>query len=168
VHRFAGTVGIVVTFALGACTSHDTQNLPPELGGCVPTGDAGCDHPGGGLGSGGTGEGGTGTALDAGTSADGAASCGQAGSLVTTSNNTCVPCITTSCCQADTACSAVPACLALLQCVQGCQSGDSVCFDNCENLQPIGISAYIDFANCMQSDCSPECPNLPTQPTGDF
>ena len=149
-----------------ACNTEETAH-PPTLGNCIATPDASCPAPVSGLGSG------SGPSGDAAASSDAAISseagvCGVADSLVSTSNLSCEPCILSSCCMADSVCSANASCLALTQCAIACASGDQTCIGNCYNREPNGTTDYGDFAACLLSQCSPECPTLPTQAPGDF
>jgi len=108
-----------------------------------------------------------GSSSDGGVSSDGATSCGAAGSLVSTQNTTCLPCIVGSCCGSDQACSGLPACLTLVQCMQACQSTDQSCISSCANSSPTGQSAYNDFSQCLGVQC-PGCPGLPEQGIADL
>lgn len=168
---------VVASAVLAPLACNPTENLPPPLGNCTPTGDASCQAPaagvsGGGGPSGGAagGEAGADGATGGGPFSDAAAGvCGQADGLVTASNVDCSPCVTNNCCMADQACSASADCMALLQCiVHVCASGNPTCIGSCENAHPAGVTAYQDFASCLQMQCSPQCPTLPTQTSGDF
>jgi hypothetical protein len=168
------SVPAVLATGLGlvlACSSEDAR--PPELGNCVPVGDAACSAPdpggGGGAGPPVVDSGGGGS-----TTAEGGASCGAATGFFTT-NTTCVPCIegqTTGilgCCEANLACSQQAGCFALLQCMLGCNvTTDPTCPGSCENTDPTGVTAYQDLAECFASECSPQCPTLPQPEVGDF
>lgn len=161
-----------VGHAVVSCSSNSAR--PPALGDCVKVGDAACTtpDPGGGGGSGPGGGGDSGGTGDSGGSVTG---CGTAQSLLASQNTTCVPCIegtgeagASDCCMADSVCSSQSACLGLLQCMVGCAATDTTCQNTCENNNPNGVQAYDDFAVCLSTVCSPECPTLPTGSASDF
>jgi hypothetical protein len=156
--------------AVVSCSSNSAY--PPELGNCVPTGDASCTTPdpgGGGGSSPGGGDSGTG---DTGITVSG---CGTAQNLLASQNTSCIPCVEgeaeaggDGCCGADQACSAISACTNLLSCMLGCAATDVTCQDSCENTYPTGVNAYNGFAACLSQNCSPQCPTLPTGGTADL
>ena len=171
-NRVVVLAGWVTAIGLAAAACSSETARPPELGDCVKTGDASCGGLGGSSGGGaGPTEGGTG---ESGTISDAAGACGTAQTLLPTMNTACIPCIEgtsgtgSSCCEADLACSGVGACTQLLQCMVACASGDVTCANTCESMQPTGVTAYNDFAQCLASQCSPECPTLPQGGTADF
>ncbi|HEY3821674.1 MAG TPA: hypothetical protein VGL81_31120 [Polyangiaceae bacterium] len=154
-----------------SCSSASAR--PAELGDCVRVGDAACTtpDPGGGSGSGPGGNGDSG-ASDTGSVATG---CGTAASLLGSQNTACVPCVEgtgeagmSDCCMAALACSGQSACTGLLQCIVACASTDTTCQSTCQNNNPNGVQAYDDFAACLSTNCSPECPTLPTGNAIDF
>ena len=145
--------------------------MPPELGDCVKTGDAACTtpDPGGGHGAGPGGDSGT---SDTGVIVSG---CGTAQELLASQNTSCVPCVEGTaeaggdgCCGADMVCSAQAACTNLVSCMVGCSASDTTCQNTCENNNPNGVQAYNDFAACLATNCTPQCPTLPTGGTADF
>jgi hypothetical protein len=155
----------VAAFGPGACSP--SSDHPAVLGDCIPAGDAACasvsSGGGGGGGSGGARDSSTGPE-DSGTTTPDAASyvCGaDAGSLVSTANVQCAPCIATSCCQAYEECGAAAACAAIALCPSGSIS-------SCENANPTGISGYNDLASCLAASCASVCPALPMPAPGDF
>lgn len=147
-----------VAFAVSLVACSDNSNPPPDYGNCVPVRDASCTVAFGGGGST------TGASSDSGAApvgtAPSAATCGGADLLVATNNVYCDPCITGMCCQADTACTGQ--CESLLQCTLLCMQGDTVCVGTCENNSAVqaGVTAYVDFANCVTANCAGTCPNL--------
>ena len=158
---FAGTL-------VAACSANETPR-PAQLGDCVPAHDARCPDP---LVSGGSGSGpGAGDASpgDGGAIFDAdAGACGIGAILVTTSNTTCGPCLTGLCCMANQQCSANASCVGLVECLALCAAGDLACITTCYGQQPAGVSGYNDFAQCVQQNCSPECPSLPQTTLSDL
>jgi hypothetical protein len=144
---------MVLVFAafVGACSSQQTK-VPAELANCVPPPDASCSTPA--AGSNGTGAVGSGTATSDGATS---ATCGVADSIVNMINVYCPPCIVSLCCMTDQLCDQT--CQSLLVCTQKCSQGDMTCVGMCENLWPEGVTAYLDFANCLSGSC-PACPTL--------
>lgn len=143
-----------------ACSPSSSH--PPALNGCTNhDGAANCTGGSGGGGASSGSSGGGGNDATAGDAS--AANCGantSSGSLAT-SNQQCAPCITASCCQAGTACAESGACTALLSC-------NATNINACESQYPSGVTAYNDFASCLQANCSPECPTLPQATPGDL
>ncbi len=152
-----------------ACSSSSSR--PGELGNCVPVLDGGCNPQVIGGGRGGPADGG---GVDTGLEDVAAGGCGTAQDIVAsvTQNPACTPCIVqdqpNGCCAADLACSSESECLNLLSCIVACNAGDSICIGSCQNQHPTGVTAYDDFAGCLSTVCSPECPSLPTQVNSDF
>lgn len=163
----------IVGQAVVSCSSNSAR--PAELGDCVKTTDAACPtpDPGGGAGGGPGGLHDSG-AGDGGAVEDTASGCGTAQALLASQNTTCVPCVegttpgTSGCCEADLACSGQSACTGLLSCMLTCASTDVTCQNTCENSNPNGVQPYNEFAACLVTNCSPECPTLPTGGVGDF
>jgi hypothetical protein len=168
--RASSVAFIAGTVAL-ACTNSQ-PDLPPPLGNCVATGDAGCkvaaSSSGGGGSPGGEDAGDSGTEPGDG---GGALGCGMADGLLTPTNVMgCHTCIQANCCQADMACTGE--CLALLQCMLSCTDPltQSSCIANCTNNSPSGITAFNDFQACLSDfKCEPAgCPNVPSTTGADF
>lgn len=161
----------VVGQAVVSCSSNSAR--PAELGNCVVVGDAACTTPDPG-GGGGAGPGDGGSSSDTGTGVEGASGCGTAQELLASQNTSCVPCVEgtsgtgNGCCGADMACSAVAACTNLLSCMLACAATDTTCQNTCENNNPTGVNDYNEFAACLATNCSPQCPTLPTGGTADF
>jgi hypothetical protein len=90
--------------------------------------------------------------------------CGAAGTLITTMNPGCLPCIESQggCCMVDQACSNSD-CYNLLLCSEACAAGDLTCVANCETQYPDGVTKYNDFAQCITNNCV-QCP-APQQTT---
>ncbi len=162
-HRAAWPIAWAACLAL-ACSNENDH--PPDLGNCVPVGDASCKTAITGAGSG-TGPGGEDGGLD-GSQAGDASGCGVADTLLTITS-TCESCIQGSCCLADQACTGD--CLNLLECMLNCM-GDPTCINvDCDGPYPLGSAAsngYNDFRACLSGPCSPECPTLPSPTSGDF
>ncbi|MGA7119428.1 MAG: hypothetical protein WBY94_04980 [Polyangiaceae bacterium] len=148
-----------VAFALGlAGCSSGSSKLPLELGNCVPPPDASCASlsSGGGSSANPASEAGP---VPSSTATSGTTTCGGADLLVMSPNLYCGQCITSMCCPSDMACTTE--CQSLLQCTQTCMQGDTVCVGSCENNPSVqsGVTAYLDFANCITAVC-PACPTL--------
>jgi hypothetical protein len=171
IHKTGGLYGAAASLVLLApsCTS-SSPSLPPALGDCVPVGDGSCHVYTGGSGS----PGGPSGEADGGTEEAGedGGSCGTAHTVLSVANTTCVPCIvgTTdmpgACCQVDLLCTGN--CPALVECEQTCSG--TACL-NCPNEVGATISdlnGYSDFASCLSSQCTPECPTLPPLTQSDF
>ena|ERR1700722_13087565 len=150
----------VVGTAVLACSSEGP--LPPMIGDCTPTGDAGCSVPGQAGGSGGPPDGGT-SGIDGST--DAGAGCGA--TIVATQNTTCAACIEASCCQANQSCSEQSDCSNLVTCTLQCTSSDQSCISICFNTASTGQTAYNDLSACLSTNC-PGCPPLPAQGVADF
>ncbi|HXN30810.1 MAG TPA: hypothetical protein VN894_03070 [Polyangiaceae bacterium] len=145
-------------FACVVACSPSREKAPPDLGNCIPPPDAACAILAGGGGSAsGTAE--SGAAVEDGATAG---ACGGAESLVMNNNMYCEPCIVSSCCMAAMRCDAT--CEAVVQCTQPCAQGDLSCVGGCEGnpTWQAGITAYLDFANCVSGAC-PSCPTLQHQ-----
>jgi hypothetical protein len=102
-------------------------------------------------------------------------SCGAADTSLLNSTAACSTCITAGagsaagvdCCSADTACATD--CVQIILCVQAnCRLGDGMCVATCELASPTGLQAYNDFATCLGSNCSPQCPTLTLGTAGDI
>jgi hypothetical protein len=148
-------LGLVAAASASGCTSEPSH--PPALGDCVPVDDASCAMPQGGAGSGVTPQG------DAAPQEDAeAGSCSIASTYFQPANGECLPCIESKTCMALLACTSSVACQRLLLCAQDpCDAGSATCLAQCEANWPSGVSAYVDLANTISSNCSPECPMLP-------
>jgi hypothetical protein len=161
---FALTVTLAAAVAAPACSSKEPVH-PPELGNCIAAPDASCGTIAGSSG-GPSHPGGDGSAnmdtgiLDSGT-------CGNAATLISTTNVDCLPCIEGAdggqglCCLVAFACSETSGCTNLLACAEACAANDTTCVDNCENQWQKAVGAYNDFAACIARWCTPECPALP-------
>jgi hypothetical protein len=158
-----------------ACSS--SSQHPPELGRCVPTPTVPCSSPSSpGGGSSPEGEGGVTGAGDSGpVSLRDGASCGLADTSLVNGTQGCAACIVAGtgsavgldCCTADSSCSTD--CVQIVSCVQAnCQLGDGACVATCELASPNGVQAYNDFASCLRSNCSPQCPTLTLATAGDI
>jgi hypothetical protein len=156
----------------GACS--DNTALPPPAPDCNGRPDAACSVPptGGGETTPPNGTNDSGSMVVIVVQNDGAATCGEAETVLTSAAATCVPCIEsgtgsstrTSCCSASMACSADATCLSILQCAAACPVGNVGCIDGCETTRnlatPTGATNFVDFAQCLQQNCSPQCPTL--------
>jgi hypothetical protein len=172
---FILTIPAIAALAASACSN--TIEEPPQLGDCLPTGDASCRLSGVPSGSPGAihGDGGATPGLDG----DGG-SCGAAAADQMVSSNTqnpgCIPCIVGASeagacdfCASDSACSNDPGCLAILQCALMMCHGDAACVGiTCEGLSTSqSVQNYNAFGGCLGQTC-PQCPQLPQGTTSDI
>jgi len=180
---FILAVGAGAALFPSACSN--TIAEPPELGNCVPTGDAGCKSVANMGGGGSLSHADASAEPDAGAEPDGftgtsdAGSCGMADVLIAsaTQNVSCLPCIVgapaagaLNCCMADGACSNDAGCLAIVQCALQQCSGNAACVGTtCEGLStPQSVQNYNALGSCLARYCSPQCPPLPQGVTGDI
>ena len=174
-HRAGASVMASLAFGVLACSS-SSQPHPPDLGACIPTAGKSCGSPtvaGGGSSPQGDGEA---NSVDGGSPPVGeGGSCGVAHTSLLNSTAACSTCVTAGagssagfdCCAADTACATD--CVQVISCVQAnCQIGDGTCVSMCELATPTGVQAYNDFARCLGSNCSPQCPMLTLGTGGDI
>lgn len=136
--------------ALSACTAEAKR--PPPGGDCVPSPGTPCSSQGGG---GTSTAGGTADSSMNEDASSGASDAGGSCTLVPAANPACQPCLDTSCGPSCAACTGL--CALIVSCTQACSMGNTACATDCENRYANGSTAFVDFANCVQSSCS-ACP----------
>jgi hypothetical protein len=136
------------------------DELPAELGDCVPTAEAGCRPPVGGVGTGAPHpEGGTPDAGGGAASTTG--SCNVTTLGLSPSNPLCSTCLAVpapnGCCEAVSACEADPNCRARVRCALG------------QMTPPCPVDpSYSDFFTCLINLCSSQCSDIGGMLNGDF
>lgn len=171
----AAVAGVLVTAAIGACSSSNSSNPgPPSQGddATLDTGSAGdsfvpTDSSGG--------QDGTSDSMapadagDAGTvtdgAGDGAADSGvwvDAGCDASFGSGTaaCNGCVNGTCCGMLTTCAGTAGCATGLQCFQPCVAADGGTYGGCfTSCLPSGADqiAYIELFDCVQNQCSTQC-----------
>lgn len=159
-------MALAIAASAPGCSSEPSH--PPQLGDCVPVGDASCGSPT--VGS----SGGVGPHGDAAAEEDGEAGISDAGSCSSIASSyfqpassECLPCIVSECCMSLVPCTTNLDCRQLLICAQTpCEAGTGAsCLAVCEMMDTQAVVMdYQALAMCI--DNCPACPGLlPVQPS---